>query len=122
MAAAAVVASKADASKDRAEATALIDELMETSPDFRRLWDEGEIRTHGGFQKRLVRPDVGEIVLESSVFYVDGSGGLSMFVFSPTNEASARAIAQLVQRSEQLANEAASASTSPLTSEAVRRT
>ncbi|APR82772.1 Putative DNA-binding protein [Minicystis rosea] len=80
------------------EATALIDELMETSPDFRRLWDEGEIRTHGGFQKRLVRPDVGEIVLESSVFSVDDSNGLSMLVLSPMNEASARAIARLVQR------------------------
>jgi hypothetical protein len=38
-----------------AEATALIDELMETSADFRRLWDEGDIRSHGGFRKRLVR-------------------------------------------------------------------
>jgi transcriptional regulator with XRE-family HTH domain len=81
------------------EATALIGELMETSPDFRRLWAEGEIRSHGGFQKRLVRPEVGEIVLESSVFHVEGSDGLSVFVFSPANEASARAIAQLVQRS-----------------------
>ena len=54
---------------------------------------------HGVMQKRLVRPDVGEIVLQSSVFYIDGSEGLSMFVWSPTNEASERAIAQLVQRS-----------------------
>jgi hypothetical protein len=72
---------------------------METSTDFRRLWDEDEIRSHGKFQKQLVRPNVGEIVLESSVFYVDGSEGLSMFVWSPANEASARAIAQLVQQS-----------------------
>jgi hypothetical protein len=50
-------------------------------------------------QKQLVRPEVGEIVLESSVFVVDGSDGLSMFVWSPANEARARAIARLVQRS-----------------------
>jgi len=81
------------------EATALIDELMETSPDFRRLWDEGEIRSHGKLQKQLVRPEVGEMVLESSVFHVDGSDGLSMFVWSPVNEVSARAITELVQRS-----------------------
>jgi transcriptional regulator with XRE-family HTH domain len=81
------------------EATALIDELMEASPEFRRLWDEGEIRSHGRFTKQLVRPEVGEIMLESSVFYVDGGEGLSMFVWSPANEASARAIAQLVQGS-----------------------
>jgi transcriptional regulator with XRE-family HTH domain len=80
------------------EATALIDELMDMSPDFRRLWAEGEMRSHGGFQKRLVRPEVGEIVLEASAFYVDGNDGLSMFVFSPTNDASAHAITQLVQR------------------------
>lgn len=81
------------------EATALIDELMETSADFRRLWDEGEIRTQGGFQKRLVRPGVGEIVLDSSVLHVEGSDGLSMLVLSPADEASARAVAELVRRS-----------------------
>jgi PAS domain-containing protein len=81
------------------EAAELIDELMQTSPDFRRLWGEGEIRSHGGFQKRLIRPEVGELVLESSVFHVEGSDGLSMLVLSPANEASARAIAQLLQRS-----------------------
>ncbi|WP_437568692.1 hypothetical protein [Sorangium sp. So ce542] len=42
---------------------------------------------------------VGEIVLESSVFRVEGSDGLSMFVFSPADEASARGVAQLVRRS-----------------------
>jgi transcriptional regulator with XRE-family HTH domain len=80
------------------EATALIDELMETSPEFRRLWSEGEIAAHGGFQKRIVRPGFGEIVLESSVFHLEGSERLSMFVYSPADEASARAVAQLVER------------------------
>lgn len=81
------------------EATALIDELMETSPEFRRLWGEGVVRSHGTLQKRLVRPGVGELVLESSVFDVEGSDGLSVFVWSPTNEASSRAITQLVRMS-----------------------
>lgn len=80
------------------EATALIDELMEASADFRRLWNEGEVRSHGGFRKRIVRPEVGEIVLESSVFPVDGSAGLSMFVLSPTDEGSRQALARLLQR------------------------
>lgn len=80
------------------EATALVDELMETSPDFRRLWDEGELRPHGGFQKRLLLPDAGELLLESSVFHVEGGNGLSLLVFSPADEASARTIARLVQR------------------------
>jgi transcriptional regulator with XRE-family HTH domain len=78
------------------EADALVDELMATSPEFRRLWAEGEIRTHGVTQKRLVRPGVGELVLETSLFHCDGHDGLSMFVFSPANDDTARAIAALV--------------------------
>jgi transcriptional regulator with XRE-family HTH domain len=80
------------------EATALIEELMQTSRDFRRLWDEGEIRLHGNMQKQIARRGVGEIVLESSVFPVDGSDGLAMFVWSPANESSARAVTRLVRR------------------------
>nr|WP_233612221.1 hypothetical protein [Corallococcus sp. AB045] len=81
------------------EATALIDELMEASPDFRRLWDEGDLQSHGTLRKQLVRPAVGELVLESSVFTVEGGDGLSMFGWSPANEERARSLAQLVQRS-----------------------
>jgi hypothetical protein len=80
------------------EATALIDELSAESADFRRLWAEGEVKPHGQLQKRLVRPEVGEIALESSVFHIDGSAGLSMFVWSPVNERSAEALARLVAR------------------------
>ncbi|MFT3697876.1 MAG: helix-turn-helix transcriptional regulator [Kofleriaceae bacterium] len=78
------------------EANDLIEELMTASADFRRLWDEGEVRSHGVMLKRIVRPGVGEISLESSVFAVDGSEGLSMFIFSPVDDVSARAIEQLV--------------------------
>lgn len=81
---------------DRDEANALIEELMTNSPDFRRLWDEGEFRSHGVSLKRIVRPDVGEIALETSVFHVEGGQGLTMFVFSPIDEASAAAVARLV--------------------------
>jgi hypothetical protein len=49
-------------------------------------------------QKQIARRGVGEIVLESSVFPVDGSDGLAMFVWSPANESSARAVTRLVQR------------------------
>jgi hypothetical protein len=80
------------------EATALIDELTEASLAFRRLWSEADVRMYGGVQKRLVRPGVGEILLEATVLNVDGSDGLSMFVYSPLDEASARAIARLVER------------------------
>lgn len=79
------------------EAQALVDELTASSPAFRKLWAEDDVRTHGGFTKRLVRPKVGEFALESSVFYIDGAEGLSMFVFTPVDDASARAVAELVR-------------------------
>jgi transcriptional regulator with XRE-family HTH domain len=50
---------------DSQEAAELIAELTETSADFRRLWTEHELRTHGVMLKLLVRPGVGEILLES---------------------------------------------------------
>ncbi|WP_093525953.1 helix-turn-helix transcriptional regulator [Stigmatella erecta] len=79
------------------EAAALVDELMETSEEFRRLWAENELRTHGVRYRRLVRPNVGELVFETSVFSVDDSDGLSMFVLSPVDDASARGVEQLIR-------------------------
>lgn len=81
-----------------AEATALIDELMASSPAFHRLWHAGDLGAHAGFHKRLVRPGVGEIVLAASVLQVEGSDGLAMLVLSPVDEASARAVAALIAR------------------------
>ncbi|MFT3700069.1 MAG: helix-turn-helix transcriptional regulator [Kofleriaceae bacterium] len=90
------------------EAQALIDELMGTSPEFCRLWAEGEIRSHSRVQKRIIRPPVGEIVLESTVFPIEGSDGLAMFVFAPADEASARAVERLVRTNQDARQRSAS--------------
>jgi hypothetical protein len=82
---------------DSQEAAELIAELTETSADFRRLWAEHELRTHGVMLKLLVRPGVGEILLESSAFSVDGGDYLRMTVYLPANAASARGIEELVR-------------------------
>lgn len=82
------------------EATSLIAELMETSEDFRRLWAEGEIRSHHGFRKRMIRPGIGELELDATVMSVEGCEGLSMYVFSPATPESADAIAKLVRGAE----------------------
>jgi hypothetical protein len=79
------------------EAAALVAELSETSADFRRLWAENELRSHGVAHKRIVRPGVGELAFESSAFSVDGSDGLSMVVFRPADDATARGIEQLIR-------------------------
>jgi transcriptional regulator with XRE-family HTH domain len=78
------------------EAAALVDELMATNEEFRRLWAEHELHTHGVRHGRLDRPIVGEIVLEISAFSVDDSDGLSMFVLSPVDDASAHAVQRLL--------------------------
>jgi transcriptional regulator with XRE-family HTH domain len=82
---------------DSQEAAELVAELTETSADFRRLWAEHELRTHGVMLKLLVRPGVGEILLESSAFSVDGGDYLRMTVYLPANAASARGIDELVR-------------------------
>lgn len=80
------------------EAAALAAELQASSADFRRLWAEHEVRTHGGGLKRFERPGVGRFSLEYSAFPVDGADGLSMVVFTPPTPADARAVAELLAR------------------------
>jgi hypothetical protein len=80
-----------------AEAAALVDELMAAREDFRRLWAEHELHTHGVRHGRLVRPHVGELVFETSFFSVDDGDGLSMVVPTPVDDASARGIEQLIR-------------------------
>ena len=79
------------------EAAALVDELMATSADFRRLWAENELHTHGVKHRRLVRPNVGELSFEVSTFSVDDSDGLSLFVLSPVDDASERGVERLLR-------------------------
>lgn len=85
---------RAGASREAAE---LVDELLATSEDFRRLWAESELHTHGVKYRRLSRPGVGELLFETAVFSVDDSDGLSMLVLSPADEASARGVERLLR-------------------------
>jgi hypothetical protein len=77
------------------EAVALAAELQATSADFRRLWAENEMRSHGVGLKRLQHPIAGLLTLEYSAFAVDSAEGLSMIVYTPTSTAVAEAIARL---------------------------
>ena len=80
------------------EADALVAELRATSADFRRLWAENEVRSHGAGMKRLNNPFVGPFTLEISAFAVDDAEGLTMLVFTPVSAADARAIEALMAR------------------------
>ncbi|SEM74370.1 transcriptional regulator, XRE family [Stigmatella aurantiaca] len=80
------------------EAAALEAELQATSADFRRLWAENDVHSHGAGLKRIQHPQAGLLTLEYSAFAVDGAAGLSMVVFTPTSPEDARAIEAILSR------------------------
>ena len=80
------------------EAAALVAELQAASPDFRRLWAESDVRSHGPGVKRFDHPQVGPFTLEVSSFAVDGGEGLTMIVFTPAAAADVRAMQALMAR------------------------
>ena len=83
---------------DFPEAAALAAELHQTSADFRRMWADGEMRTHATALKRIDHPVAGTLNLEYSSFSVDGAHGLTMIVFTPVSPEDERRIATLVTR------------------------
>jgi hypothetical protein len=94
----ALAAFRVDAARagDCPEAAALAAELQATSADFRRLWAENEMRSHGVGLKRLQHPLAGPLTLEYSAFSVDSGDALSMIIYTPASPADARAIASLL--------------------------
>lgn len=79
-----------------AEADALVAELHAVSADFRRLWAEHDVRSHGVWVKHLQHPVAGPLVLECAAFSVDGADGLGMIVCSPAGPEDAAAIGRLL--------------------------
>ncbi|MNL22754.1 hypothetical protein D3C87_1441140 [compost metagenome] len=73
----------------------LVEELRQGSPDFARIWDDGDVRGFGDGLKQLRHPVLGDITLEYSAFSVDGRPDLSMLVYNPTNKADADRIREL---------------------------
>ena len=80
------------------EAAALAEELQAASADFRRLWGENELRSHGVGRKRLKHPVAGLLSLEYSALSVDGANGLGLVVYTAATPADARAIEELLSR------------------------
>ena len=62
----------------------IVDELTALSPEFRTLWRESHIPSHGGDGVKQIRhPVLGSITFEYSAFAVDGRTDLSMIVYNP---------------------------------------
>jgi MmyB-like transcription regulator ligand binding domain len=81
-----------------AEVEPLVDELCQLSPEFRRMWDDNDVRgVHGETVKHIRHPVLGPLAFEYSMFAVDGRSDLSMVVYHPATPADARRIISLME-------------------------
>jgi transcriptional regulator with XRE-family HTH domain len=80
------------------EADALAAELHDASADFRRLWAENEVRSHGVGMKRFSHPELGLVTFQTAGFSVDGAEGLTMIVLTPAGPSDRAALAALSAR------------------------
>lgn len=93
-----VGAFRADAARAGAtsEIAALVEELSLASPEFKRIWQENEVISHGEGTKRLRHPVLGDIALEYSGFAIDGRPDLNMVVYNPVDPDVAERIRKLM--------------------------
>lgn len=95
-----IVASlRADASRAHADAEVaeLVEELSRMSPEFAALWEDNEVASHGDGVKRLRHPEIGSIELEFSTFIVEGRPDLSMVIYNPAAEESAKKVTGFIE-------------------------
>jgi len=60
----------------------LVGELSTRSAEFRRLWADHDVRTHGGGTKRYHHPVVGEVTLAFEELALTAEPGLALVVFT----------------------------------------
>src|SRR5580704_5953544 len=78
-----------------AEIEPLVDELCRLSPEFKTLWRDNDVRSHGEGVKHIRHPILGPIAFEYSAFAVDGRPDLNMVVYNPSTPADAEKIRSL---------------------------
>jgi MmyB-like transcription regulator ligand binding domain len=76
----------------------LVDELCRLSPEFKAMWRDNDVRTHGEGVKRIRHPVLGQLAFEYSAFAVDGRPDLSMVVYNPATPADADRIRSLIEK------------------------
>jgi transcriptional regulator with XRE-family HTH domain len=75
----------------------LVDELSAKSPQFKAMWNAGEVLPgHSEAVKRIRHPALGEVAFEYSAFAVDGRPDLSLLVYNPATADDADRIAAIV--------------------------
>jgi transcriptional regulator with XRE-family HTH domain len=78
------------------KAAALIAELEAASPDFRRMWNEGDARTGGQGVKHMMHPRLGALEFDYATFSIDGADGLTLVVYTPASAAIERKVERLM--------------------------
>ena len=78
-----------------AEVEPLVDELCRLSPEFKAMWRDNDVRSHGEGVKHIRHPVLGPLAFEYSAFAVDGRPDLSMVVYNPATPADAEKIRSL---------------------------
>ena len=76
-----------------AEVEPLVEELCRLSPEFKALWRDNDVQSHGEGVKHIRHPVLGPIAFEYSAFAVDGRPDLTMVVYNPATPADAEKIA-----------------------------
>jgi transcriptional regulator with XRE-family HTH domain len=94
-----VGAFKIDAARAGAAADVepLVDELCRLSPEFKVMWRDNDLRSHGEAVKHIKHPVLGPIAFEYSAFAVDGRLDLSMVVYNPVTPADLDRIRSLIK-------------------------
>ncbi len=76
---------------------ALVDEMIETSPEFALIWRDHDVRTHGEGCKQFVHPTAGHLTLEYSSFAVEGRPDLSLIIYTPATPTDVERVRSLVE-------------------------
>jgi transcriptional regulator with XRE-family HTH domain len=88
-----------------AEVQPLVDELCRLSPEFKAMWRDNDVRSHGEAVKHIRHPILGRIAFEYSAFAVDGRPDLSMIVYNPATPADAEKIRSMVRPRQEMSLE-----------------
>jgi transcriptional regulator with XRE-family HTH domain len=78
-----------------AEVEPLVEELCRLSPEFKAMWQDNDVRTHGEVVKHIRHAILGPLAFEYSAFGVDGRPDLSMVVYNPATPGDAEKIKSL---------------------------
>ncbi len=80
-----------------ADVEPLVDELCRLSPEFKVMWRDNDLRSHGEGVKHIMHPVLGPIGFEYSAFAVDGRPDLSMVVYNPVSPVDLDRIRSLIE-------------------------